>query len=70
MSGERLVTLLTEIRDQQKRQVSNFEQAIEAQNKYLELQRKGRQTFLFMIYAPWAALAFMTLYVVFAAELL
>src|SRR5262245_38032693 len=52
-----LVNLLTEIRDQQKQQIENFERAVDGQNQYLDLQRKGRRMFQFLVYAPWGALA-------------
>jgi hypothetical protein len=61
MSSERLIGLLSEIRDQQKQQIQNFERALDAQAEYAELQRKGRRIFLFLVYAPWAALAILLL---------
>ena len=70
MSAERLVDLLTEIRDQQKRQIDNFERAVASQAEFVELQRKGRPMFRFLVYAPWAMLAFTLVYVVTSAKLL
>jgi hypothetical protein len=70
MSTERLLDVLTEIRDQQKRQIENFERAIERQSDSLELQRKSRQTFQFLVYAPWVALALMCVYLFVSGVLL
>ena len=68
--SEDLVHLLTEIRDQQKRQLENFEQAVQSQNEYYELQRKGRSTFNFLVYAPWGALALAMVYIFVSSNLL
>jgi type VI protein secretion system component VasF len=70
MTNDKLLDLLTDIRDQQKRQMDNFEQAIAVQSKAVELQRKWRQTFVFMVFAPWAALALMIAYSVASMHLI
>jgi hypothetical protein len=70
MSAERLVNILTEIRDQQKRQVENFERALQGHQEYMSVQQKGRQLFAFLVYAPWVALAAVMAYFVFTSQLL
>jgi hypothetical protein len=70
MASDQLISILTDIRDQQKRQIEEFERAIAEQQKYLELQKKGRQVFLFMVYAPWLSLALVLAYLALSAELL
>ncbi|MFO0838852.1 MAG: hypothetical protein U1D55_10020 [Phycisphaerae bacterium] len=67
MSADRLIQILTEIRDQQRQQVANFEQAIQIQQEHADLQRKGRQTFLFMVYAPWLLVLAMIAYALLRA---
>lgn len=58
MSGHQLLTVLTEIRDQQKQQIANFERALKTQAESAAIQRQGRKLFTFMVFAPWAALVF------------
>lgn len=57
MATDRLVNLLTDIRDHQLRQAENFERAIAEQKEYLALQRRSRHTFQFLVYAPWGLVA-------------
>jgi len=56
MSAQHLITILTEIRDQQKQQIVNFERALQSQEDFVALQKKGRKALQFMIFAPWAAM--------------
>ncbi len=53
MSTETLITILEEIRDQQKQQISNFERALQAQDEAIALQRRGRRMLVFLIFTPW-----------------
>lgn len=56
MSGDRLIALLTEIRDQQRQQIANFEAALRTQAEMTRIQQRGRSAFLFLVYAPWVAM--------------
>ncbi|MFN0138198.1 MAG: hypothetical protein ACKVS9_19000 [Phycisphaerae bacterium] len=56
MTADRLLNVLTEIRDQQRKQVENFEAALRAQDEYNRIQTKSRKMFAFLVYAPWIAL--------------
>lgn len=56
MTTNRLLSVLTDIRDQQKRQIENFEKAIAAQNEHQLIQNKTRGMLKFLIFAPWVAL--------------
>ena len=53
MSTERLITVLEEIRDQQKQQIANYERALGMQDESMALQRRWRRTFLALIIMPW-----------------
>ena len=57
MQGERLLDILTEIRDQQKRQLENFERALATQDQALALQRRGRRFFFHLFVLPWILVA-------------
>jgi len=69
MSTERLIDILTDIRDQQKQQIQNFERAIESQQAYVDIQRRSRSTFTFLIVAPWVAMALLLSYMLLFLEL-
>ncbi len=56
MSTDSLIPILEEIRDQQKRQIANFERALAAQDKAMDLQQRGRRTLMFVIFMPWLLL--------------
>jgi hypothetical protein len=56
VSAERLITILEEIRDQQKQQIANYERVMSLQDEAMALQRRGRRTLLFLIIMPWAFL--------------
>jgi len=64
MAGREILNVLTEIRDQQRRQVENFESAIRAQEQALAIQNRTRKTLQFLIFAPWALVAAMAIYLV------
>lgn len=53
MSTEALLSILEQIRDQQKEQLVNFERALETQNAAAELQRRGRKLLIALIVMPW-----------------
>jgi hypothetical protein len=53
MSSEALLSILQQIRDQQKEQLVNFERALETQNAAAELQRRGRKLLIALIVMPW-----------------
>ncbi len=53
MQGERLLAILTEIRDQQKRQLENFERALATQDQALALQQRGKRLIWYMFGLPW-----------------
>jgi hypothetical protein len=59
--SDQLISILTEIRDQQKQQIVNFERAVQSQADFVALQKKGRKTLTFMIFAPWAAMVLLLL---------
>lgn len=65
MSGEKLVDVLIDIRNHQREQMQTFEQAVRSQQEYIDLQRRGRSTFLFMVFAPWGCLALLFAYMLF-----
>lgn len=54
--NDKLIVLLEEIRDQQKRQIANFERALGTQQEAMTLQHKTRRVLAVMIIAPWAVL--------------
>ena len=56
MPMEKLVSILEQIRDQQKEQIVNYEHAIDAQKQALELHRSARKVMTFLIAAPWILL--------------
>ncbi len=53
MQGERLLGILTEIRDQQKQQLSNFERALADQQKALAQQRRMKGYIISAFLLPW-----------------
>jgi hypothetical protein len=53
---EKLVSILEEIREQQKQQIVNYEQALDAQKQALDLHRGARRVLGFLIAAPWLIL--------------
>ena len=53
MSSEALLSILEQIRDQQKEQLVNFERALKTQNAAAELQRRGRKLLIVLIVMPW-----------------
>ena len=64
MSSEALLSILEQIRDQQKEQLVNFERALETQNAAAELQRRGRKLLIVLIVMPWV-LAIGLLFILF-----
>lgn len=56
MSVDRLISILEDIRDQQKQQIANYERALAAQQKAVSFQRHGRPVLLFLIFMPWVLL--------------
>jgi hypothetical protein len=61
MSSEALLSILEQIRDQQRQQLENFERALETQSAAAELQRRGRKTLIFLILMPWVLVAVLLL---------
>jgi hypothetical protein len=57
VSSEPLISILEEIRDQQRQQLVNFERALEYQSTAAELQRRGRKMLTFLIVTPWVLVA-------------
>ena len=53
MSTERLITVLEEIRDQQKQQIADYERALGMQDEAMALQRRWRRVFLGLVIMPW-----------------
>lgn len=53
MSTESMISILQQIRDQQKTQLANFERAMETQAAATEIQRRGQRTLLALIVMPW-----------------
>jgi hypothetical protein len=53
MSTERLITVLEEIRDQQKQQIADYERALNMQDEAMVLQKRWRRVFLALIIMPW-----------------
>ena len=56
MSTERLISLLEEIRDQQRHQIANYERALQTQDEAMALQRRGRRTLMMLVLTPWLVL--------------
>jgi len=48
-----LISILQQIRDQQKEQIVNYERALKTQEEAIALQHRGRRTLLFLIIMPW-----------------
>jgi hypothetical protein len=57
MPDERLLTILEEIRDQQKMQIANFERALATQDEAMALHRRAKQIFFFLVFMPWLLVA-------------
>lgn len=53
MSTDKIIEILTEIRDQQRQQVENFQAAIQSQEQAVALQNRARKMFQFLVIAPW-----------------
>ncbi len=53
MSNQRLIPLLEQIRDQQKQQLANYEQALAAQQDATRQARHGQRVALFLLAMPW-----------------
>ena len=53
MTSDKLITVLEKIRDQQKLQIVNFEQAMQTQGEAQAIQQRGRRMLIFLIAAPW-----------------
>jgi hypothetical protein len=53
MSTERLITVLEEIRDQQRQQIADYERALNMQDEAMALQKRWRRVFLALIIMPW-----------------
>lgn len=70
MSSEALVSILEQIRDQQKQQLVNFERALETQNAAAELRRRGRKMLIFLIVMPWVLVAVLLVMMLFGSEIL
>jgi hypothetical protein len=66
MSGESIVPILEEIRDQQKIQIANFQRALAQQDEAMALQRRARHIFLFLTFMPWVAMVVMLLLQLFS----
>lgn len=66
MSTETLIPLLEQIRDQQKQQLDNFEQAMEMQQAAAELQKRGRKILNVMIFLPWALIVVLLVLLIIA----
>jgi hypothetical protein len=65
VSTDALISILQQIRDQQKEQIVNYERALKTQEEAIALQRRGRRTLLFLIIMPWVlALSLLILYLV------
>jgi hypothetical protein len=69
VSSEALVSILEQIRDQQKQQLVNFERALETQNAAAELQRRGRKMLIFLIVMPWVLVAVLLVMMLFGFEI-
>ncbi len=59
--NDKLIPLLEEIRDQQKRQIENFERALVTQTEAMALHKKGRKVWMSLIIAPWALIGVLLL---------
>ena len=56
MSQDAVISILEEIRDQQKLQIAKFERALTQQDEAMDLQKRGRKVFLFLVFMPWLVL--------------
>jgi len=65
LSADRLITIVTEIRDQQKQQIANYERAMHVHDEALALQRRSRGLFIFLVFMPWALVALLLALLVF-----
>ncbi len=57
MQGERLLDILTQIRDQQKRQIENFERALANHEQALVQQRRVKRYIISAFLLPWVLVA-------------
>ncbi len=57
MQGERLLDILTEIRDQQKRQIVNFERALADHQQALAQQHRVKLYIISAFLLPWVLVA-------------
>ena len=69
MSTERLITVLEEIRDQQKQQIADYERALGMQDEAMALQKHWRRVFIGLVIMPWV-LVLSLLLIIFLPELL
>lgn len=68
MSTERLLTILEEIRDQQKRQITNFERALATQDEAMALHRRAKQIFFFLVFMPWVMVVGLVIFLLLRLE--
>ena len=68
MSSETLLSVLEQIRDQQREQLVNFERALETQSAAAELQRRGRKLLIVLIVMPWVLAIGLLLFLLFGPQ--
>lgn len=51
--NDSLIPLLTEIRDQQKQQIANFERALAMQDSAAAAQKSGQKFLIALLIVPW-----------------
>lgn len=69
MPSEDLVTILEQIRDQQKQQLVNYEKAMESQTTAIELQKRWRKLMVFLVGAPWVLVVVLLFIMLFGSGL-